>query len=262
LEVLIPKDFKRVAPVDTMLCQAVGMFREIWLKTWVVVANALLFLYSIATTVRDAFSTETQQKYQLNILLHHWSPKTWVMIFVIANLAVVLQGARSAIRNRDNTIADLNTQLREMKGVAPHVTVDFTYSRGDDDTRPFTLRNHGPGVALKVSINPIELGDTLVGFLPINYISQDEIRFMVPEVIFDSVAKKVISSIAGKFIEALRHTRPEALPNYPIVEKIGTLNFCNSHDVLFEHDFKIIWNVSLDSVRTEMAGTLRRAPSE
>jgi hypothetical protein len=43
--------------------------REIFVKRWVVTAKAILLAYSIATTFRDAFSTETQQKYQLNLLL-------------------------------------------------------------------------------------------------------------------------------------------------------------------------------------------------
>ena len=100
---------------------AESVVKEILFKRWVVTANAILLAYSIATTFRDAFSPEVQQKYQLNLLLHHWSWQTWIAIFAIGNFLVVLHGARLAINRRDNERDAMARELEEIKNTKPRI---------------------------------------------------------------------------------------------------------------------------------------------
>jgi hypothetical protein len=99
------------------------MLKELFFKRWVGVANGLLFLYSIATTLRDAFSSETQQKYQLNLLLHHWSWQTWVAVFAVGNFFVVLKGAKLAIGKREKARDELAAKLEEIEKAKPRITL-------------------------------------------------------------------------------------------------------------------------------------------
>jgi hypothetical protein len=98
-----------------------NLIKEIFLKRWVVTANAILLVYSIATTFRDAFSPEIQEKYQLNLLLHHLSWQTWVAIFAVGNFLVVLYGAKLAIRKRDDRGELLAGELEEIKSTKPRI---------------------------------------------------------------------------------------------------------------------------------------------
>ncbi len=98
-----------------------SVVREIFVKRWVVTANAVLLAYSIATALRDAFSTETQQRYQLNLLLHHWSWQTWIAVFAIGNCLVVLHGAKLAIGKRDRERNRLAAKLGEIENTKPRI---------------------------------------------------------------------------------------------------------------------------------------------
>ncbi len=97
------------------------MLKEIFYKRWVVTANAILLAYSIATACRDAFSPETQQKYQLNLLLHHWSWQTWIAIFAVGNFFIVLHGAKLAITKRENERDGLVAKLEGIESTKPRI---------------------------------------------------------------------------------------------------------------------------------------------
>ena len=99
------------------------MLKELFLKRWVVIGNAILLAYSIATTFRDAFSTATEQKYQLNVLLHHWSWQTWIAIFAVGNFFVVLNGASLAIRRRESEKRKLAAKLDDIEKAEPRITL-------------------------------------------------------------------------------------------------------------------------------------------
>jgi hypothetical protein len=97
------------------------MFKEILLRRWVVIANAILLLYSIGTTLRDAFPNETQQKYQLNLLLHQWSLQMWITIFAVGNFLIVLHGAWLAIKKREAERDRLAAKLAEIEKAKPRI---------------------------------------------------------------------------------------------------------------------------------------------
>jgi hypothetical protein len=82
-------------------------WREVYWGPAMWVGNGLFLLYGIAVTVRDAFPPETQQTYQLNILLQRWSWRTWLIVFLSINLALALEGAYRAIKKRDAKIREL-----------------------------------------------------------------------------------------------------------------------------------------------------------
>src|SRR5277367_4412401 len=96
---------------EIFLKRWVRMFKEIFLKRWVVFANALLAIYSIATTFRDAFPSEIQEKFQLNIFLHRWSLQTWITIFAVSNFLILYHGSWLAIRKREAKVVQLATKL-------------------------------------------------------------------------------------------------------------------------------------------------------
>jgi hypothetical protein len=49
------------------------------------------------------------------VLLHHWSWRTWIVIFAVANFFVVLDGTRRGFRNRDKGIEGLQEQINALK---------------------------------------------------------------------------------------------------------------------------------------------------
>jgi hypothetical protein len=122
------------------------MLKEVFLKRWVVIANAILLVYSAATTLRDAFSPQTQQKYQLNLFLHQWSWQTWVALFAAGNFLVVLHGAWLAIKKREVERDALATKLREIENTKPkiklsepnavHIIPDVVQTFGDVQLGP------------------------------------------------------------------------------------------------------------------------------
>src|SRR5208282_4118036 len=97
------------------------MLREIFVRGWVMIVNFTLLAYSIATMFRDAFSLETQQKYQLNLLLHHWSWQTWIAVFAVVNFLVVFRGAGLAITKRENEKKNLVGKLEEIEKAKPRI---------------------------------------------------------------------------------------------------------------------------------------------
>ena len=85
------------------------------------IGNALLLLYSVATTVRDGFPPETQQKYQLNLLLHHWPIQTWIAFFALINFLVVLHGAKLAIKKREGERDGYALELKKINEAKPRI---------------------------------------------------------------------------------------------------------------------------------------------
>lgn len=101
------------------------MLKELWLKRWVLIANTLLVVYSVATTLRDAFPDEIQKRYQLNIFLHHWSWQTWIAIFACGNFLVVLHGAYLAIKRREKERDGLAAKLNEIENTKPRIVLSY-----------------------------------------------------------------------------------------------------------------------------------------
>ena len=95
------------------------IWKEIFLRPLVAVANGLLIFYGVATAVRDAFSPETQAKFQLNLILHHLSWQTWVAVVATVNFFLVLEGAVTAVRKRDDKLA---TELADAKRAIEQLT--------------------------------------------------------------------------------------------------------------------------------------------
>ena len=83
--------------------------------------GAALLVYSILTTVRDTLPAEMQEKYQLNIFLHHWSWQTWIAVFSVGNFLIVLHGAWLAIKKRDRDNANLKAQIETVEKAKPRI---------------------------------------------------------------------------------------------------------------------------------------------
>jgi hypothetical protein len=91
-----------------------SLLGEILVRRWLVIVNAILLVYGIATTFRDAFPQEVQDKYQLHLLLPHWPWQGWVAIFAVANFFVALRGAYLAVSKRE-------AKLREVEDAKPEI---------------------------------------------------------------------------------------------------------------------------------------------
>lgn len=101
---------------------------EILLGRWLVIINAILFLYSIATTFRDAFPPEIQDKYQLHLFLPKWSWQTWLAVFAVANFFIVLRGAYLAVKRREEEKVALETKLQEIDDAKPRIILCNPYT--------------------------------------------------------------------------------------------------------------------------------------
>jgi hypothetical protein len=228
------------------------MLREVWLKRWVVVANGLLFLYGVATAIRDALPSEIQSKYQLNIFLHKWSVQTWIAIFCVMNLMIVLDGAIRALKKRDQDIFHLSAELEDVTSVSPEVMVSCDYRRGFPDHFPVRIHNQGPGTARNVEL-VLDDARFEVFFQPQGYLQQGQELSVVPIVSKDR--RIVFRSFVNLFREYLSDEDSYVHKDMAV--------FCeNIYGVRFGQKFCATYIASEDEIRIWPSGGRYKAPKE
>lgn len=90
------------------------ILREVFWRPLVGIANAILLAYGACTAFRDAFPSDVQAKYQLNLWLPHWKWQTGLMLFALLNVLLVFEGAVIAIRKREREHARTHTEIARL----------------------------------------------------------------------------------------------------------------------------------------------------